>query len=139
MIYKEMFKRSRPLPRDISARLLIAIGTCIALVSVVYLGKTPYGGQPQVGKVADRDIYAPMDFSFKAGVDNEKTTEMKNEAALAVKDVYDIDPAVYDAASENIKAAFSAVKEAKASENLNSEERLARLKIGRASWRERVY
>ncbi|MFA5094268.1 MAG: HDIG domain-containing metalloprotein [Candidatus Omnitrophota bacterium] len=128
MIYKEMFKRSRPLPRDISARLLIAIGTCIALISVIYLGKTPYGGQPQVGKVADRDIYAPMDFSFKAGVDNEKTTEMKNEAALAVKDVYDIDPAVYDAASENIKAVFSAVKEAKASENLNSEEKLSRLR-----------
>ncbi|MFA5336599.1 MAG: hypothetical protein WC324_06745, partial [Candidatus Omnitrophota bacterium] len=126
MLYKEMFRKPGFLPKNISVRLLIAIVTCVSIVSVIYIGKTPYGGQPQVGKVADRDIYAPIDFSFNAGIDDDKTAEKKNNAALAVKDVYDIDPGVYDITSQNIKALFSTVRELRSAETISSEEKLVR-------------
>jgi len=126
MLYKEMFRKPGFLPKNISVRLFIAIVACISIVSVIYIGKTPYGGQPQVGKVADRDIYAPIDFSFNAGIDDDKTAEKKNNAALAVKDVYDIDPGVYDITSQNIKALFSTVRELRSVETISSEEKLVR-------------
>ena len=124
----DIFKRPKPMPRDITARWFIAAATCVALVSVIYIGKTPYGGQPQVGKVADRDIYAPVDFSFNAGVDTEKTEEFRKDAALSIKDIYDIDPAISENAALNVKALFGALKESKAAENLGLEERLTKLK-----------
>ncbi|MDD5310949.1 MAG: HDIG domain-containing protein [Candidatus Omnitrophica bacterium] len=124
----DIFKRPEPMPREITVRWLIAAATCVALVSVIYIGKTPYGGQPQVGKVADRNIYAPVDFSFNAGLDAEKTARLKNEAALSVRDVYDIDPAVYDKSAQNIKALFSALKELKAAGDAGLEDRIAKLK-----------
>ncbi len=126
MLYKEMLKKPKHLPVDISLRSIIAAGACIALVSVIYIGKTPYGGQPQAGKVADRDIYAPMDFSFNAGVDEEKTSDMKNKAAMSVKDVYDIDPSVKDNAAQDIKALFSAANELRTAENISADEKLSR-------------
>jgi len=92
----DIFKKLKPMPRDITMKWFIAIATCIALVSVIYIGKIPYGGQPQVGKVADRNIYAPLDFSFNAGEDTEKTEGLKKDAALSVKDIYDIDPILYE-------------------------------------------
>lgn len=116
------------MPQDITTKWLIAIATCAALVSVIYIGKIPYGGQPQVGKVADRDIYAPMDFSFNTGVDTEKTEELKKDAALSVKDVYDTDPSLYENSAQNIKTLFGTLKEVKAAENLGLEDKLARLK-----------
>ena len=124
----DIFKRPKPMPREITVRWLIAAATCVALVSVIYIGKTPYGGQPQVGKVADRDIYAPVDFSFNTGLDTEKTARLKNEAALSARDVYDIDPAVYENSAQNIKALFSALKELKAAEDAGLEDRIAKLK-----------
>jgi membrane-associated HD superfamily phosphohydrolase len=126
MLYKEMFRKPGLLPRDISARLIIAIATCVALISVIYIGKTPYGGQPQVGKVAERDIYAHVDFSFNAGIDDDKTAEMKNNAALSVKDVYDIDPGIYENASQNIKTLFATIKELRSAENISSDEKFSR-------------
>ncbi|MFA5334715.1 MAG: hypothetical protein WC316_03600, partial [Candidatus Omnitrophota bacterium] len=126
MLYKEMFRKPGFLPKNVSVRLLIVIATCVSIVSVIYIGKTPYGGQPQVGKVADRDIYAPIDFSFNAGIDDEKTAEKKNNAALAIKDVYDIDPGVYDITSLNIKALFLTVRELRSVETISAEEKLVR-------------
>jgi len=123
-----IFKRLKPMPRDITMKWFIAIATCIALVSVIYIGKIPYGGQPQVGKVADRNIYAPLDFSFNAGEDTEKTEGLKKDAALSVKDIYDIDPIIYENSAQNIKTIFGALKEVKTTENLGFEHRLARLK-----------
>ena len=128
MQYMDIFKRPKPMPRDITMKWLIAIATCMALVSVIYIGKIPYGGQPQVGKVADRNIYAPLDFSFNAGVDTEKTEGLKKDAALSVKDIYDIDPILYENSAQNIKTLFGALKEVKTTENLGFEHRLARLK-----------
>jgi len=124
----EIFKKPKPLPREITTKWLIAAATCVAIVSVIYIGKTPYGGQPQVGKVADRDIYAPVDFSFNAGVDTERTEGLKKDAALSVEDVYDIDPALYENSAQNIKTLFGALKEVKATENIGLESRLPRLK-----------
>ena len=124
----EILKKPKPLPRDMTTKWLISAATCVALVSVIYIGKTPYGGQPQVGKVADRDIYAPVDFSFNAGIDTEKTEGLKKDAALSVEDLYDIDPALYENSAQNIKALFGTLKEIKTTENIGLESRLARLK-----------
>ncbi|MDD5270044.1 MAG: hypothetical protein PHE80_02525, partial [Candidatus Omnitrophica bacterium] len=126
MLYREIFKKPKHIPVDISLRSIIAAAVCIALVSVIYIGKTPYGGQPQAGKVADRDIYAPMDFSFNAGVDEEKTSDMKNKAAMSVKDVYDIDPSVKDNAAQDIRALFSAANELRTMENISADEKISR-------------
>lgn len=124
----DISKKPKTPQREITTKWLIAAATCVALVSVIYIGKTPYGGQPQVGKVADRDVYAPMDFSFDAGVDTERTEELKKDAALSVEDVYDIDPAPYENSAQNIKALFGTLKEVKATENIGLESGLARLK-----------
>lgn len=128
MRYDETSKKPELMPRETTTRWLIAVATCAALVSVIYIGKIPYGGQPQVGKVADRDIYAPLDFSFNAGVNTEKTEELRKNAALLVRDVYDIDTGVYENAKQNIKILFDTIKEVKAAEKLSPEDRLTKLK-----------
>lgn len=114
--------------KGLPSKLLIGFLTCFALVSIIYIGKVPYGGQPQAGKVSERTMYAPFDFSYNAGIDLEKTEELKNAAALAVKDVYDIDSNIYDNAALNIKSFYAAIKDLKAAKGISLEEQVGRLK-----------
>ncbi len=128
MLYKDILKKPKPLPRDAVIRLCIGGITCLALISIIYIGMVPYGSQPQIGKVADRDIYAPFDFSYDAGEDAARTEELKKAAVLSVKDVYDIDADGYENAASNIKSLFAAVIEAKKGAETGLDEKIDRLK-----------
>lgn len=117
-----------PIPRQTVIKLSIVIAACLALMSIMYAGKVPYGGQPQVGDIANRTIYAPFDFSYSAGTDLEKTEELKKNASQAVKDVYDVDVNVLEAASKNIKSLFSTAKDLKKQGEISVDDKVARLK-----------
>lgn len=121
-------KKPKAIPRKTSIKLSIGIIVCLALMSTIYIGEVPYGGQPQVGKVAARTIYAPFDFSYDTGADLEETERLKKEAALNIKDIYDIDSDVYESAAQNIKSLFSTLKKIKAEERTNLDEKVDGLK-----------
>ena len=106
MQYKNILKKPKPVPSSVAIKLFIAIMTCAALIFIIYVGRVPYGSLPQIGKVSERDIYAPFDFSYDSGIDVEKTEKMKEAAALGVKDVYDIDADAYERAAQNVKNFF---------------------------------
>lgn len=107
MQYKDILKKPKPIRSGGATKLFIAVMTCAALILVIYIGRMPYGSQPQVGKVSERTIYAPFDFSYDAGIDVDKTEKMKAAAALGVNDVYDIDDNVYGKAAQSIKDFFA--------------------------------
>jgi len=104
---KDVLKKPNPIPSNVAMKLFIAIMTCAALIFIIYIGRVPYGSLPQIGKVAERDAYAPFDFSYDAGIDVENTEKMKESAALGVKDVYDIDAEVHEKAAQNVKNFFA--------------------------------
>lgn len=104
---KGLFKRPRSLSRSATIKLFIAASAAVALICLLYIGKLPYVGQPQLGKIADMDVYAPGDFYYEAGIDTDKTEDLKKKVALGVKDVYDIDGGVYENAATHIKSLFN--------------------------------
>ncbi len=107
MQYKDILKKPKPMASSVATKLFIAVMTCAALVFIIYVGRIPYGSLPQIGKVAERDVYAPFDFSYDAGIDVEKTEKMKEAAALGITDVYDIDADAYEKAAQNVKNYFA--------------------------------
>ncbi len=126
---KNLTGNKKPIPEQVSVKLSIGIITCLALISIMYVGKVPYGGQPQVGDIANRTIYAPFDFSYFSGTDLEKTEGLKKSASSSVKDIYDIDVDVYDGVAQNIKSLLAASKDLKKKADLSIDDKAARLKV----------
>lgn len=128
MFYKNLLKKPLSLQGEYPTKLLIGILTCGAIIFITYIGKIPYGSQPQVGKISDRTIYAPFDFTYDMGIDVEKTEETKKTAALNTKDVYDITGGVYEEAARKIKTLFALVKESAEREDLSDDEKINYIK-----------
>lgn len=127
-MFKKFFKRPQPIPKQVLTKIAIGAVICVVLISTIYVGKVPYGGQPQVGDIANRTIYAPFNFSYYAGTDLEKTEELKSIASSSVKDLYDIDINLYSNATQNIKSLFAALKDLKGVEEISLDNKVARLK-----------
>ncbi len=128
MLQAELFKNLKRMPKEIVIKLTIAIATCLALMSIIYVGKVPYGGQPQTGDIANRTIYAPFNYSYFASADLEKTEELKRLAGLSVKDVFDVDVNIFDSVVQNIKSLFATEKEIRNLGEISLDDKVARLK-----------
>ncbi|KPK39607.1 MAG: hypothetical protein AMJ78_08250 [Omnitrophica WOR_2 bacterium SM23_29] len=130
MLHKGLFKmkKPKPIPRQIVIKIAIGIITCLVLTSIIYVGKVPYGRQPQVGDISNRTIYAPFDFSYSAGTDIEKTEELKKAVSLGVKDIYDMDINIYDNVAQNIKSLFVTAKNLKNMQEVGLDDKVERLK-----------
>lgn len=75
-------------------RLLLDVfllaGVWGALLLLVCCGGATYGGHLQEGDIVLQTVYAPFDFSVKGEVDQEKTDQLRQEAAAGVQFVYDL-------------------------------------------------
>ncbi|MFH1868595.1 MAG: HDIG domain-containing metalloprotein [Candidatus Omnitrophota bacterium] len=76
-------------------------------IGIIHMGKLPVRTMHSEGDVARDDIYAPFDFSFKAGIDEERTKARQQEAQDKVLDVYSVDPAVYKTAESTTEKIFN--------------------------------
>ena len=127
-MFEKLFKKPQPIPKHVLTKIAIGAVICVVLISTIYVGKVPYGGQPQVGDIANRTIYAPFNFSYYAGTDLEKTEELRSIASSSVKDLYDIDINLYSNATQNIKSLFATLKDLKGVEEISLDNKVARLK-----------
>jgi cyclic-di-AMP phosphodiesterase PgpH len=73
-----------------SLRTLTVIATVLIVVAVVFSSRLPVGYLINEGDIASEDIYAPFDFSYRAGVDEKKTGLMQDSVEAAVYEVYSV-------------------------------------------------
>lgn len=85
-----------------SLRIGLFIVVAGLLTAIIFTGKRPYGGQLHEGDISLRSIYSPVDFSYRAGIDEAKTQSMRQEAMEKISDIYTINRT----ASENILGNF---------------------------------
>ena len=93
---KKSFQWNKTKTRVLQIALRVVLGIIIAAsaIAAVYIGRKPYGEELKEGDVSPRTIYAPIDFSYRTGVDEEKTKLDREEAAQAVARIYEIDAKV---------------------------------------------
>jgi len=103
---KDVLKKPNPIPSNVAMKLFIAIMTCAALIFIIYIGRVPYGSLPQIGKVAERDAYAPLTF-LTMPVSMSKYGKDEGVRGARRKDVYDIDAEVHEKAAQNVKNFFA--------------------------------
>ncbi len=70
--------------------IFLLAGVWGTLLLLVCCGRATYGGQLQEGDIALQTVYAPFDFSVKGEADQEKTDQLRQEAAGGVKPIYDL-------------------------------------------------
>ncbi|NQS99471.1 MAG: HDIG domain-containing protein, partial [Candidatus Omnitrophica bacterium] len=84
------WKKSRQVVWGNVIRIFLGVLIAGAAISTVYFGRKPYGEELQEGDVSPRTIYAPIDFSYRTGVDEEKTKLEREEAASATSQAYEV-------------------------------------------------
>jgi putative nucleotidyltransferase with HDIG domain len=76
--------------KQLLLNIFLLAGVWGVLLLLVCCGNATYGGQLQEGDIALQTVYAPFDFSVKGEADQEKTDQLRHEAAAGVKFVYDL-------------------------------------------------
>ncbi|MDD5439364.1 MAG: HDIG domain-containing protein [Candidatus Omnitrophica bacterium] len=89
--------------------LILASVFVVALMLNSVFGSFFYSGNMRSGDISLRTIYAPYDFRYPAGIDEEKTREAKNEIRSDVPLVFYIDNSREEASINTLKAFFSAL------------------------------
>jgi len=84
--------------KEIIKRSLLAVGIFIAVVAVAYAGKKPYRVTLHEGDISSANIYAPYDFTYKGGIDKERTAFAQKETVGKVRDVYVLDAGIFTSA-----------------------------------------
>lgn len=87
--------RQRKLPKlsielGFLIRPLILISTSALVALIFYFGEELSEFSLREGDIALRDIYAPFDFQYKVGVNEEKTREAKERAKREAGEVYEL-------------------------------------------------
>ncbi|NQT95430.1 MAG: HDIG domain-containing protein [Candidatus Omnitrophica bacterium] len=92
-----------------------AIATLISLmiIGVIYSGKLPIRTILNEGDIAITDIYAPFDFSYNSGIDQESTQAKQDSAAEGVLDIYEVDTGPLEKAKAAAVAFFDRLISAK--------------------------
>ncbi len=85
------WKKTRRAALTIALRIVLGVVITASTIAAVYIGRKPYGEGLKEGDVSLRTIYAPIDFKYQIGVDEEKTKIEREKAFQAVEDVYEID------------------------------------------------
>jgi cyclic-di-AMP phosphodiesterase PgpH len=105
----EQSRRKRFIAKN-SLKALTALITFLIVAGVVFLSRIPVRFLLNEGDIASEDIYAPFDFSYRAGIDQAKTALMQERAENAVSEVYSINDRVLKDAREKADVFFDALK-----------------------------
>ncbi len=100
-------------------RLVLIVALFIIIYGVLVIVSMPARFDLTVGRPSPRTIYAPRDF-----VDEYSTERLREQAAEAVDDVYDYNPAVLERILREVGIFFDTVLEIKDNPNLEREEML---------------
>lgn len=84
------WKRIKYTVLQIAIRVILGMVICASAISTVYIGRKLYGEELKEGDVSLRTIYAPIDFKYRIGIDEEKTKLEREKAAKAVDDIYEV-------------------------------------------------
>lgn len=95
-------------------KIVLGIVVCVLTITTIYIGKKSYGDDLKEGDVSLRTIYAPVPFSFKTGIDEAKTAEVRQKAAADICEVYDINPNIVNPILEKVDKFFDLLVSAQA-------------------------
>jgi cyclic-di-AMP phosphodiesterase PgpH len=116
---KEFFAKS-------SLRILTAVLTVLIIVAVVFSSRLPVSFLINEGDISSEDIYAPFDFSYRSGVDEEQTKFMQDEAEAAAYEAYSVNDNVLNAALKRSDDFFSLINEVK---HIDADDEAARASV----------
>jgi len=118
----DLFKR-----REAISVLLILVFLLIMLTTL-FLNPQLYEGSAHEGDIALNDIYAPYDFAYVWGVDQEKTAIAQQDAVRNTPYYFRRDDEVEKEIKKTIEAIFTAIEVDKAQKDMPFEKKLADLK-----------
>lgn len=91
--------------------LLHIIVFCLILIGIIIYGSYyRIGKSVKEGDIALRDLYAPYDFRYPWGINEEKTKEIKEQAVKNAPLVFDVDNSVEETALGNLKIFFNGLE-----------------------------
>ncbi|MDD5504171.1 MAG: HDIG domain-containing protein [Candidatus Omnitrophica bacterium] len=108
----ERSKRNKALAQG-STRAFTAIITILIAAGVVFSSRLPVRFLFNEGDIASEDIYAPFDFSYRAGIDEARTSALLQAAESAVNEVYNLDADIAQNAKKAMQLFLSVIKEIK--------------------------
>lgn len=90
-------------------RVLFAASVTLVILGIIYSSKLPIRTSLNEGDIAVEDIYAPFDFEFEAGIDEEKTESYRRRAESDVRDIYSVDENVFKDAKAEAEKFFESL------------------------------
>ena len=119
-IFSDLFNRSIAFKDNIRLqKLLITLTLFLVIYGLLIIVSMPARYDLTVGRPSPRTIYAPRDF-----IDEYSTEQLREQAAGAVPDVYDYNPAVLERALREIGVFFDRVVEIKDNPDLGSDQKV---------------
>ena len=107
--------------------VLLLLGFMLTVLAVIFFSPLPYQSEMQEGDVSLKDVYAPYDFTYAWGVNEEMTEEAREKAAKEVSFLIRRDAGIEKDLRSNIEGFFDLMKEEKA-RDLPVEEKVTSLK-----------
>lgn len=109
---------------QIAAKIILGIIIAASAISTVYIGRKLYGEELKEGDISLGTIYAPVDFKYQKGIDEEKTKEMREKAAQEVDDIYVIGGEITQGLIEKNDKLFDQIIAIQNLKDLSEEEKL---------------
>ena len=103
------WKKRKHAVMQIAMRIILGILICAAAISTIYIGRKPYGETLKEGDIAPRTVYAPMNFEYRLGIDEEKTLFEREKAAEDIDEVYDLDTGITQKLLDKLDQFFTEV------------------------------
>lgn len=122
------WKRKRSTVLQVSIRIILGLIIAVAAISTVYIGRKPYGEELKEGDISLRTIYAPIDFRYKVGVDEEKTEEVRKNSAENAEEVYQISAEAMQKQINSLEQFFNQIIQVQNLEEIDEEEKVKRAK-----------
>ncbi len=106
-----------------SQRLFLVLGVFVFIYFFLLLSVLPMGFHVEEGRPSPQTIYAPRE-----AIDYYTTSQLREEAASSVPDVYDHDPVVAEEGRDEIRDFFHQIRSARDAEDEEVEEKAAQLR-----------
>ena len=111
---------------DKLSHILIAIITCLILVSIVEWDASFFDAEFHEGDVVLKSTYAPFDFKIKGDIDYSATEAARKNAADSTAPAYLIDSSVKESLLNKVDSFFSSIQALK--QGAETEDRLSKIK-----------
>ena len=110
-IFGKFFKKDK-------LSLLFAVIFIIAVLVTIFFGSIFYGGTVKEGEISLRTVYAPYDFKYPWGLNEEKTQELQQKVSCAVAPVYIIDNNVESDEENRLSIFIDEIKQLQSQESV---------------------